>query len=126
MYCFTPTQYKPQAISLWMFIIAVLIFFLSGHKFGAPLGIGVLYINSSVHKRPLIVGGGQEREMHGGTENVPGIVGIGRAAEIVTDRLTVNKQLWGYYRSTFLIELGKNMYGVQDQRRHAELCLEHY
>lgn len=84
---------------------------LSGHKFGAPLGIGVLYINSSVYKRPLIVGGGQEREMRGGTENVPGIVGIGRAAEIVTDRLTVNKQLWGYYRSTFLTELGKKMYG---------------
>lgn len=84
---------------------------LSGHKFGAPLGVGVLYINSSVHKRPLIVGGGQEREMRGGTENVPGIVGIGRAAEIVTDRLTVNKQLWGYYRSTFLTELSKEMYG---------------
>lgn len=84
---------------------------LSGHKFGAPLGVGVLYINSSVHKRPLIVGGGQEREMRGGTENVPGIVGIGRAAEIVTDRLTANKQLWGYYRSTFLTELGKKMYG---------------
>lgn len=49
--------------------------------------------------------------MRGGTENVPGIVGIGRAAEIVTDRLTVNKQLWGYYRSTFLTELSKEMYG---------------
>lgn len=84
---------------------------LSGHKFGAPLGVGVLYINSSVHKCPLIVGGGQEHEMRGGTENVPGIVGIGRAAEIVTDRLTVNKQLWGYYRSTFLTELSKEMYG---------------
>lgn len=84
---------------------------LSGHKFGAPLGTGVLYINSSIHKRPLIVGGGQEREMRGGTENVPGIVGVGRAAEIVTDRLTVNKQIWGYHRSTFLTELGKNMYG---------------
>lgn len=84
---------------------------LSGHKFGAPLGTGVLYINSSIHKRPLIVGGGQEREMRGGTENVPGIVGIGRAAEIVTDRLTVNKQIWGYHRSALLTELGKNMYG---------------
>lgn len=84
---------------------------LSGHKFGAPLGVGVLYVNSSVHKRPLIVGGGQERGMRGGTENVPGIVGVGRAAEIVTDRLSVNKQLWGYYRSAFLTELDKNMYG---------------
>lgn len=82
---------------------------LSGHKFGAPLGIGVLYINSSVHKRPLIVGGGQEREMRGGTENVPGIVGIGRAADIVTSRLVVNRQLWGYYRTRFITDLNKHM-----------------
>lgn len=84
---------------------------LSGHKFGAPLGVGVLYINSSIRKRPLIVGGGQEREMRGGTENVPGIVGIGRAAEIVTAGLTENKQIWGYLRSVFLTELSKNMDG---------------
>lgn len=84
---------------------------LSGHKFGAPLGIGVLYINSSVHKCPLIVGGGQEREMRGGTENVPGIVGIGRAAEIVTSQLVVNRQLWGYYRARFITDLNKHMPG---------------
>lgn len=84
---------------------------LSGHKFGAPLGTGVLYINNSIRKHPLIVGGGQEREMRGGTENVPGIVGIGRAAEIVTANLTVNKQKWAYFRSTFLTELGNRMYG---------------
>lgn len=84
---------------------------LSGHKFGAPPGVGVLYINSSVYKRPLIVGGGQEREMRGGTENVPGIVGIGKAAELVTGRLAANKQLWTLCRSAFLTELGKNMYG---------------
>lgn len=84
---------------------------MSGHKFGAPLGIGVLYVNSSVRKHPLIVGGGQEREMRGGTENVPGIVGIGRAAEIVTANLTANKQLWDYLRSTFLTELGNRIYG---------------
>ena len=84
---------------------------LSGHKFGAPLGTGVLYISNSIRKHPLIVGGGQEREMRGGTENGPGIVGIGRAAEIVTGRLLVNRQLWSYHRSVFLTELGKNMYG---------------
>lgn len=84
---------------------------LSGHKFGAPQGIGVLYINNSIRKRPLIAGGGQEHEMRGGTENVPGIVGIGRAAEIVTSQLTVNMQMWGYYRARFMTDLNKNMPG---------------
>lgn len=53
---------------------------LSGHKFGAPLGVGVLYISRSVDKHPWILGGGQENGLRGGTENVPGIVGIGKAA----------------------------------------------
>ena len=83
---------------------------LSGHKFGAPLGIGVLYISNAVRKHPLIIGGGQEREMRGGTENVPGIVGIGRAAEIVAANLTVHNQLWEYLRTVFLATLDADMH----------------
>ncbi len=84
---------------------------LSGHKFGAPLGIGVLYVGNSVRKHPLLVGGGQEREMRGGTENVPGIVGIGAAAEIVTVNLIANNHLWENLRSVFLESLTKDMCG---------------
>lgn len=84
---------------------------LSGHKFGAPLGVGVLYIRNATHKRPLIIGGGQEAGIRGGTENVPGIVGIGRAAEVVTARLNEHKQHWAYLRDVFLTELNKNMCG---------------
>lgn len=84
---------------------------MSGHKFGAPLGVGVLYISNSIRKSPWIIGGGQENGMRGGTENVPGIVGIGKAAEIVTERLQNWKLRWGLLRDAFLTDLGLRMPG---------------
>lgn len=55
---------------------------LSGHKLYGPKGIGALYIRRGVRIKPLIHGGGHERGMRSGTENVPGMVGLGRAAEL--------------------------------------------
>lgn len=54
----------------------------SGHKFNGPKGIGFLYVKNPNTILPFITGGGQERQMRAGTENVPGIVGIGEAASI--------------------------------------------
>ena len=48
----------------------------SAHKFNGPKGIGFLYLRNGVHIAPLLDGGGQERGMRAGTENVAGIVGI--------------------------------------------------
>ncbi len=55
---------------------------LSGHKLHAPKGIGVLFIRRGVRFKPLVTGGHQERGRRGGTENVPGIVGLGEACRL--------------------------------------------
>ena len=54
----------------------------SGHKFNGPKGIGIMYIRTGVKIRSFIHGGAQERKRRAGTENVPGIVGLGKAVEI--------------------------------------------
>ena len=55
---------------------------LSGHKIHGPKGVGALYVRKGVELWPLLPGGGQEQGRRSGTENVPGIVGLGRAAEL--------------------------------------------
>jgi cysteine desulfurase len=55
---------------------------LSGHKLHGPKGIGALYLRKGTPFNPLVRGGPQERRRRGGTENVPGIVGLGKAAEL--------------------------------------------
>ncbi len=54
---------------------------LAAHKFHGPKGVGALYVRRRTHLAPILVGGGQERQLRGGTENVAGIVGMGVAAE---------------------------------------------
>ncbi|WP_018628322.1 cysteine desulfurase family protein [Niabella aurantiaca] len=58
----------------------------SGHKFHGPKGSGILYVNANLQIKPFIFGGGQERNMRAGTENVYGIVGFARALELAMSR----------------------------------------
>mgnify|MGYP000952200121 CR=1 FL=1 len=60
---------------------------MAAHKFHGPKGIGALYIRRGVKIDPLIIGGGQERNRRAGTENVPGIVGMGKAIELAYENL---------------------------------------
>jgi cysteine desulfurase len=60
----------------------------SGHKLHAPQGIGALYVRKGTSLQPMLYGGRHERSRRAGTENVPGIVGIGKAAEFARAQLT--------------------------------------
>lgn len=64
----------------------------SGHKFHGPKGVGFLYIRKGLKLRSFIHGGAQERKRRAGTENVPGIVGLGKAVEIGMAELENNKK----------------------------------
>jgi len=61
---------------------------LSAHKFHGPKGVGALYVRPNLELTPLIHGGGHERGRRSGTENTPGICGLGRACEICADEMS--------------------------------------
>jgi cysteine desulfurase len=64
---------------------------ISGHKLHAPQGVGVLYVRRGVLLQPLFQGGPQERGKRAGTENLPGIVGFGKAAELAREWFAAGK-----------------------------------
>jgi len=66
---------------------------ISGHKFHAPKGVGALYIRKGTRVTPLIIGGHQEWGKRAGTENVPGIVGLGKASEMALAHLGQTRRL---------------------------------
>lgn len=63
---------------------------ISSHKIYGPKGVGALYLRKNTKITPLIHGGGQEKNLRSGTENIPGIVGFGRAAQIAHNNLEDN------------------------------------
>ncbi|AHK79521.1 cysteine desulfurase [Ectothiorhodospira haloalkaliphila] len=65
---------------------------ISGHKLHAPKGVGVLYVRRGLRFRPMLRGGHQERGRRAGTENVPGIIALGKAAELALSHLDEERQ----------------------------------
>ncbi len=76
---------------------------LSGHKIGAPKGIGALYVRKNIEFKNLIDGGHQERDKRAGTENVPGMIGLGEACKIAKNNMETHvnklKELRDFYFS---------------------------
>jgi cysteine desulfurase len=60
---------------------------MSSHKIQGPKGVGALYVRAGVRLSPILHGGGQEASLRSGTENVPGIVGFGRACQLAAERM---------------------------------------
>ena len=75
---------------------------MSAHKFHGPKGVGALYIRKGIRIPSLIIGGGQEKRRRAGTENVPGIVGMGKAIELATEHMEDNAKRIGSLRDKLI------------------------
>jgi cysteine desulfurase len=92
---------------------------LSAHKLGGPKGAGALVVDKRVELEPLIAGGGQERGLRSGTENVAAIVGFGLAAELATARLDESSRQLQSLRATLesgVVALGARVFGSGAER----------
>ncbi|MFZ9662014.1 MAG: cysteine desulfurase family protein, partial [Chitinophagaceae bacterium] len=85
----------------------------SAHKFHGPKGCGILFINENIRIEPFIHGGGQERNMRAGTENVYGIVGFAKALEMATANYEKERTYIQSLKNHFKESLKKSFPGVQ-------------
>ncbi|MEO6723347.1 MAG: cysteine desulfurase family protein [Ferruginibacter sp.] len=84
----------------------------AAHKFHGPKGVGILYINENVRIQPFVHGGGQERNMRAGTENLYGIVGFAKALELATAGYDQDSAYISSIRNYMYDELKKHIPGV--------------
>jgi cysteine desulfurase len=84
----------------------------AGHKFHGPKGVGILYINENVKIKPFVHGGGQERNMRAGTENLYGIVGFAKALELATANFENDKASISEVKRYMMDQLEKNIKGI--------------
>lgn len=91
----------------------------SGHKIHGPKGVGFLYIDEQVKIKPIIFGGGQQRNLRSGTENVPGVAGLGKACELIYQNLDEDTERLYELKSHFIRGLNRLDYvfvnGPQDE-----------
>lgn len=85
----------------------------SGHKFHGPKGCGILYVNDNIKALPFIFGGGQERNMRAGTENLYGIVGFAKALEIAVNNFEKDIAFVQSLKSYMIQQLSENIPGVK-------------
>lgn len=85
----------------------------AAHKFHGPKGIGFIYVNSENSVKPIINGGSQERNMRAGTENLYGIVGLGKAMEIAYRDMEEHQNHIQEIKTYMITQLEKNIPGVE-------------
>lgn len=84
----------------------------AGHKFHGPKGVGLLYINGDIKINPFVHGGGQERNMRAGTENLYGIVGFAKALELATANFEKDSTYIKAVRDYLMTQLQQHIEGV--------------
>ena len=85
---------------------------LSAHKIYGPKGAGALYIRDGVTIKPMFHGGSQEKAIRPGTENIPGVVGLGEALRLVARNKTTEKARLSKLKAWFIDELQNNIPGI--------------
>ncbi|MBO5179650.1 MAG: cysteine desulfurase NifS [Clostridia bacterium] len=86
---------------------------LSAHKFYGPKGVGALYIGKKYNFQPIISGGHQEKNKRAGTENVPGIVGMGKAIELAMENLEKHSMKLQKIRDKYIYEIFEKIPNVR-------------
>ncbi len=84
----------------------------SAHKFHGPKGIGFLFVNQNIQLKPIITGGGQERNMRAGTENIYGISGLAKAMEIAYANLKEHQSYIQGLKTYMIAQLEQHVKGV--------------
>lgn len=88
VYFHTDAVQAAGKVPLTVDVMACDLLAISGHKLHAPQGVGALYVRKGTRLEAMLYGGRHERSRRAGTENVPGIVGLGKAAELAQGRMT--------------------------------------
>ena len=78
---------------------------LNAAKVYGPKGVGALYVSNDARLKPLTLGGGQEKGLRSGTENVPGVIGFAKAVELAKEHLNGNRKKYASWRKILLSEL---------------------
>ncbi|MEQ8685579.1 MAG: cysteine desulfurase family protein [Imperialibacter sp.] len=94
-----------QALNLNMMVGAA-------HKFHGPKGVGFLHINHNSKIHPFIHGGAQERNMRGGTENVPGIIGLAKALELAYEHMDEHRKHMESLKENMIRQLSASVEGI--------------
>ena len=84
----------------------------AGHKFHGPKGVGILYVNDNIKIKPFLFGGGQERNMRAGTENLYGIIGFAKALEMAMTNYEADSQFILSLKDYMKEQLKKSIKGV--------------